>query len=111
MSRMSEPILVAGGTGFLGSHLVDELRRCGYEKIRVWGRKDGDLLHPESARRAMRDIRTVFLLAARVGGIGANQEAPYHFWRESLLPGLHILHEAVSSRTTQSLIFISSIWF
>jgi nucleoside-diphosphate-sugar epimerase len=106
---MAEPILVTGGKGFLGSHLVDELRRQGYEDVRVWGRKNGHLNHLEPAQRAMKGVGTVFHLAARVGGIGANQADPYHFWRDNLLPGLNVIHEAVGSETLKAFILVSSV--
>jgi GDP-L-fucose synthase len=87
-------IVVTGGAGFLGSHLVSDLRTRGAEVL-VPRKKDYDLVDRESTRRLVADMRpdTVVHLAARVGGIGANRENPGSFFFENLMMGVQLLEE------------------
>jgi GDP-L-fucose synthase len=88
-------VLVTGGGGFLGSHLVDRLRASGLDPF-VARRRDYDLTSWESAERLFADARPelVFHLAAEVGGIGANQANPGRYWYANLLMGTHVLEQS-----------------
>ena len=85
-------VLVTGGGGFLGSHLVERLERDGHEVI-VSRRREHDLTHYEDAERLFAEARPelVFHLAAEVGGIGANRENPGRYWYANLMMGAHVL--------------------
>ena len=74
-------ILVTGGGGFLGSHLVERLERDGHD-VFVARRRDYDLTRWEDGERLFQDAQPtrVFHLAAEVGGIGANMRNPGRFW-------------------------------
>jgi GDP-L-fucose synthase len=87
-------ILVTGGAGFLGSHVVDLLRAEGEDPF-VARRRDYDLIDPAATRRLFADARPelVFHLAAEVGGIGANRENPGRYWHANLAMGLNVLEE------------------
>jgi GDP-L-fucose synthase len=87
-------IVVTGGAGFLGSHLVCYLRARGAE-VFVPRRKDFDLVERDGARRLLADSRpdTVVHLAARVGGIGANLRNPGSFFFENLMMGVQLVEE------------------
>jgi GDP-L-fucose synthase len=87
--------VVTGGAGFLGSYVVEELRRRG-AAVFVPRRRDYDLVDREAVRRLMRDARPQLLvhLAARVGGIGANRATPGEFFYENLVMGAHLMEEA-----------------
>jgi GDP-L-fucose synthase len=85
-------MLVTGGGGFLGSHLVERLEQEGHE-VFVARRRDYDLTRYEDAERLFGDAKPelVFHLAAEVGGIGANRENPGRYWYATLMMGAHML--------------------
>jgi len=87
-------VLVTGGGGFLGSHLVDRLRAAGHDPF-VARRADYDLTSWDDAARLFADARPelVFHLAAEVGGIGANRANPGRYWYANLLMGAHVLEQ------------------
>jgi GDP-L-fucose synthase len=88
-------VLVTGGGGFLGSHLVERLRHEGLEPF-VARRRDFDLTSADDAGRLFREARPelVFHLAAEVGGIGANQANPGRYWYANLAMGSNVLEES-----------------
>jgi GDP-L-fucose synthase len=85
-------ILVTGGGGFLGSHLVERLQTDGHD-VHVARRADYDLTKWDDAVRLFEDARPerVFHLAGEVGGIGANRVNPGRFWYANLMMGAHVL--------------------
>jgi GDP-L-fucose synthase len=85
-------ILVTGGGGFLGSHLVERLEADGHD-VHVARRADYDLTKWDDAVRLFEDARPerVFHLAGEVGGIGANRVNPGRFWYANLMMGAHVL--------------------
>jgi GDP-L-fucose synthase len=88
-------VLVTGGGGFLGSHLVERLQADGIEPF-VARRRDYDLTHEADVRRLFDDARPelVFHLAAEVGGIGANRASPGRYWYANLMMGANVLEQA-----------------
>ena len=87
--------LVTGGSGFLGSHLVERLETDGHDVV-VARSADYDLTREDDAARLLRDTEpeVVFHLAALAGGIGANRAAPGRFWHANLLMGTHVLEQS-----------------
>ncbi|HEY2073625.1 MAG TPA: GDP-L-fucose synthase [Gaiellaceae bacterium] len=85
-------VVVTGGGGFLGSHLVERLRQRGDDPF-VARRADYDLTRWDDAERLFRDAKPelVFHLAAEVGGIGANRANPGRYWYANLMMGAHVL--------------------
>jgi GDP-L-fucose synthase len=85
-------ILVTGGGGFLGSHLVERLEAEGHDLV-VPRRAEFDLTRWDDAERLFREARPelVFHLAAEVGGIGANRANPGRYWYANLMMGAHVL--------------------
>lgn len=85
-------VVVTGGNGFLGTHVVERLEASG-AKVFVPRSLDYDLRHEDAVRRlyADADPAVVIHLAARVGGIGANRENPGAYWYDNLMMGVHML--------------------
>jgi GDP-L-fucose synthase len=102
-------VLVTGGGGFLGSHLVERLERDGHDVFTA-RRLDYDLTRGEDAERMFRDAdaELVFHLAAEVGGIGANRANPGRFWFANLQMGLNVLEQA-RLHSTPKLVLLGTV--
>ena len=89
-------VLVTGGAGFLGSHVVDRLVRLGCQEIVVPRKASYDLTRQDAVARLVRDARPdlILHLAAEVGGIGANQDSPGRFFYSNMCMGLNLIEEA-----------------
>jgi GDP-L-fucose synthase len=93
-------VLVTGGGGFVGSHLVERLRADGLDPF-VARRAEHDLTVWDDAERLFADSRPdlVIHLAAEVGGIGANRANPGRYWYANLMMGAHVLELARINET------------
>ena len=87
-------VVVTGGAGFLGSFVVERLKRDG-ASVFVPRAAEYDLVDRAAARRLLSDARPdlVIHLAARVGGIGANRDNPGRFLFENAMMGLQLFEE------------------
>ena len=88
-------VLVTGGAGFLGSHLVERLEADGHD-VFVPRSADYDLTRAADVERLFADAEPelVFHVAAVAGGIGANRAEPGRFWYANLLMGAHVLEQS-----------------
>jgi GDP-L-fucose synthase len=88
-------VVVTGGAGFVGSHLVARLQDAGHDVV-VPRRAETDLTSMDDTRRLFDEARPelVFHLAAEVGGIGANRANPGRYWFANLMMGAHVLEQA-----------------
>lgn len=88
-------VVVTGGAGFLGRWVVQKLVEHGATDIVVPRRRDYDLRDLAAIRRLLAGARPdlVIHLAARVGGIGANQAHPAEFFYDNLMMSVPLLHE------------------
>jgi GDP-L-fucose synthase len=89
-------VVVTGGAGFLGSHIVEELRRKNCRDIIVPRRFDYDLTTLGAVNRLFSRYRPDIVMhaAAVVGGIGANRERPAEFFYQNAAMGIHIVDAA-----------------
>jgi GDP-L-fucose synthase len=106
----SKKILVLGGTGMVGSAIARELKSQGYERVMTPTRKELDLLNQESVRGFFqRELpEWVFLAAAKVGGIVANNTLRADFIHENLALQQNVFSAAFSVRTSKLQFFGSS---
>ena len=88
-------VLVTGGRGFVGSHLVERLEADGHEVVAA-RRRVHDLTSRDDTARLFAEARPelVFHLAAEVGGIGANRASPGRYWYANLVMGAHVLEQS-----------------
>ena len=86
-------VVVTGGAGFLGSFVVEQLRARDCRAIVVPRSRDYDLVEMDAVRRLYADANpdVVIHLAARVGGIGANQANPGRFFYDNLMMGSQLI--------------------
>jgi GDP-L-fucose synthase len=89
-------IVVTGGGGFLGSHVVERLHRSGAAEVVVPRRAEYDLTEQDDVRRLFAEARPdmVIHLAAEVGGIGANRDNPGRFFYANAMMGILMIEEA-----------------
>ena len=93
-------ITITGGKGFLGWHLIKKLRDRGYQKIAVAGRPEYDLVNLADIQRMYGATKpdVVIHLAAKVGGIGFNQEHPASLFYDNIMMGVQLIHEGYLRR-------------
>ena len=89
-------IYVAGHRGMVGSAIVRELRRQGYDNIITRTHAELDLTRQSDVEAFFAQERPeyVFLAAAKVGGIVANDTAPADFMYENMMLGMNVIHSA-----------------
>jgi dTDP-glucose 4,6-dehydratase/GDP-L-fucose synthase len=90
-------VMVTGGNGFLGGHLVDELEaRSDSVNIFVPRSDEYDLRERANIRRAFQEsgADVVLHLAATVGGIGANRDNPGRYFYDNAIMGIELMEVA-----------------
>jgi len=109
LPRTEVRIFVAGHLGMVGSALTRRLRAKGYRNLITRTRQELDLLDQSATFRFMREERPdyVFLAAAKVGGIQANNLYRANFIYENLAVECNVIHGAFSAGV-RGLMFLGS---
>lgn len=89
-------IYVAGHRGMVGSAIVRELKRQGYENILTRTHAELDLTRQVDVEKFFAEEKPdyVFLAAAKVGGIGANSKSPADFMYENMMIEMNVINAA-----------------
>jgi GDP-L-fucose synthase len=105
----NDKIFVAGHRGMVGSAIVRKLREHGYTNIVTRDRRELDLVQQSEVREffARERIEQVYMAAAKVGGIVANNSFPAEFIYQNLMVEANIIHEAWSAGIRR-LLFLGS---
>jgi len=96
MSELSKKrIVVTGGAGFLGSHVVEKLHNKGCSNVFIPRSAEYDLTKQEAIVAMLNAFKPdiVIHLAAVVGGIGANRENPGKYFYENIMMGTQLMEE------------------
>ena len=94
--KLDSKIYVAGHRGMVGSAIVRELQRQGYTNIITRTHKELDLTRQEAVEAFFAEEKPeyVFLAAAKVGGIVANQSALADFMYDNMILEMNVIHAA-----------------
>ncbi len=109
MMEKSAKIYIAGHRGMVGSAIVRELLRQGYENLVVRTHEELDLARQEAVEAffAAEKPAYVFLAAAKVGGIGANAAFPADFLYENMMLEMNVIR-AAARNGCRKLLFLGS---
>ena len=104
-SWQGRTVVVTGGNGFLGTKVVERLRKLGANVIAP-RRREADLTQVGVAERLFAEHRPshVIHLAARVGGIGYNQVAPAQLYLDNLMMGTLTIEAARAAGVEKTVI-------
>ena len=96
MMKADARIYVAGHRGMVGSAIVRELKRQGYTNIITRCHDELDLCRQEATESFFAEERPeyIFLAAAKVGGIVANQNFPADFLYDNMILEMNVIHSA-----------------
>lgn len=101
MMIKNKKILVTGGRGFLGKHLITKLKLLKPKLIRIADRDKYDLRKIDDCLKATKNIDIVIHLAAKVGGIGFNREFPAELFDDNILMGVNMMKAAKINKVSK----------
>lgn len=108
MQLTNKRIVVTGGNGFLGSHVVDVLKKRGVIDIFVPLHSEYDLRNRDACRQVVVKADIVIHLAAQVGGIGFMKEKPGEVFYNNLVMGLEMM-ESVREAGVQKFVATGTV--
>ncbi|MEB2628203.1 GDP-L-fucose synthase [Peribacillus frigoritolerans] len=96
MNLKEKRIVVTGGSGFLGQHVVNNLKKRGCKDIFIPRSKDYDLRNEIDIKNMLENYYPdiIIHLAAVVGGIGANKKNPGKFFYDNLIMGTQLIEQS-----------------
>ncbi len=109
MNALDQAIFVAGHRGMVGSAIVRRLKAIGYTNIITRSRKELNLLDQQAVHQFFEQnkIQQIYLAAAKVGGILANNTYPAEFIHDNLMIEANVIHEAHKANINK-LLFLGS---
>ncbi len=110
IANKSSKIYVAGHKGMVGSSIVRHLKQLDYNNIILRSHDELDLINQLEVRKFFQKekVDCVYIAAAKVGGIYANNSYPAEFIYQNLMIQTNIIHEAFSSGVKKILFLGSS---
>jgi GDP-L-fucose synthase len=92
----TQRVVVTGGAGFLGRHIVERLKAVSCREVFVPRKVEYDLREMANIQRLYAETRPHLVIHAAgiVGGIGANRAHPAVFFYDNLMMGVQLMHEA-----------------
>lgn len=105
----NKKIFVAGGYGLVGSAIVKKLKNLGFTNVIVTSSKELDLRDQREVNAFFEKEKPeyVFLAAAKVGGILANNQNPANFIYDNLMIEANVIHSSYLSKV-KKLLFLGS---
>jgi len=109
VTNLNSKIFVAGHRGMVGSAIVRNLNQLGYTNIILKAREELDLTNQSQVNQFFEEVKPdyVYLAAAKVGGIHANNTYPAEFIYQNLLIEANIIHASYLNQVKR-LIFLGS---
>ncbi len=109
MTNLDQRVFVAGHRGMVGAAITRELHRRGYENVLTRSREELDLENQNQVHRffSTTPVDVVYLAAAKVGGILANQTHPVDFLYKNLMIQCNVIRAAYAAGV-RKLLFLGS---
>ncbi len=109
MTNLDQRVFVAGHRGMVGAAITRELRRRGYEQVLTRSHAELDLENQNQVHRffSTTPVDVVYLAAAKVGGILANQNHPVDFLYKNLMIQCNVIRAAYAAGV-RKLLFLGS---
>ncbi|KRC85505.1 GDP-L-fucose synthase [compost metagenome] len=109
MTNLDQRVFVAGHRGMVGAAITRELHRRGYPNVLTRSREELDLENQNQVHRffSTTPVDVVYLAAAKVGGILANQTHPVDFLYKNLMIQCNVIRAAYAAGV-RKLLFLGS---